>query len=147
MHAVIMNDLEEYLSGQLPPWALHHFQAHLEICGGCRREVDEIQESAVLLAALKPAGTISPPPSFVAQVMRTAAEGPAPSFWTVFGDFAFGRRVAFASLLTLAVLGTFLVSREEAYAPNPTTPEAVMADAAGSPNADQMLATLANYEP
>lgn len=69
------------------------------------------------------------------------------SFWSAFGDFAFGRRVVFASLLTLAVLGTVLVSREEAYAPNPTTPEAVMADSSGSPSADQMLVTLANYEP
>jgi hypothetical protein len=90
---------------------------------------------------------VDPPPSFVAQVMQTVAERLAPSFWSAFGDFAFGRRVVFASLLTLAVLGTILVSREEAYAPNPTTPEAVMANAAGSPNADQMLATLASYEP
>jgi hypothetical protein len=79
--------------------------------------------------------------------MRTVAGQPAPSYWNSLGDFAFGRRVVFASLLTLAVLGTVLVSREQAYAPNPTTPEAVMADAAGSPNADQMLVTLANYEP
>jgi hypothetical protein len=79
--------------------------------------------------------------------MQAAAEHAVPSFWTAFGDFAFGRRVVFASLLTLAVLGTVLVSREAAYAPNPTTPEAVMADAAGSPNAGQMLVTLASYEP
>src|ERR1019366_8931027 len=147
MHAVIVNDLEQYLSGRLPPSALDRFQAHLATCGECRGEVDEIQESAGLLASLKPAGAVDPPPSFVAQVMQTVAEGPAPSFWSSFGDFAFGRRVVFASLLTLAVLGTVLVSREEAYAPNPTTPEALMADAAGSPTADQMLATLASYEP
>jgi len=148
MHAVIINDLEQYLSGRLPPSALNRFQAHLATCGECRREVDEIQESTRLLRSLKPAGAVDPPPSFVAQVMQTvAARLAAPSYWSVFGDFAFGRRVVFASLLTLAVLGTVLVSREEAYAPNPTTPEAVMADAAGSPNADQMLATLASYEP
>jgi anti-sigma factor RsiW len=147
MHAVIINDLEQYLSGHLPPSALDRFQAHLATCGECRREVDEFQESTRLLASLKPAEAVDPPPSFVPQVMRTVAERLAPSFWSAFGDFAFGRRVVFASLLTLAVLGTVLVSREEAYAPNPTTPEAVMADAAGSPNADQMLATLASYEP
>jgi len=147
MHAVIINDIEEYLGGNLPPSALKRFEAHLESCGKCRHEVEEIQESAGLLASLKPAGAAAPPPGFVAQVMQTAAQDQAPSFWTVFGDFAFGRRVAFASLLTLAVLGTVLVSREEAYAPNPTTPEAVMADAADSPNAGQMLVTLASYEP
>jgi anti-sigma factor RsiW len=147
MHAVIIDDLEQYLSGHLPPSALDRFHAHLAACGECRREVDEIQESTGLLASLKPAGAVDLPPSFVAQVMRTVAERPAPSYWNSLGDFAFGRRVVFASLLTLAVLGTVLVSREQAYAPNPTTPEAVMADAAGSPNADQMLVTLTNYEP
>jgi len=147
MHAVIINDLEQYLSGHLPPWALARFEAHLATCGECRREVHEIQESNSLLASLKPAEAVDPPPSFVAQVMQTVAARPVPSYWSVFGDFAFGRRVVFASLLTLAVLGAVLVSREEAYAPNPTTPEAVMADTAGSPNADQMLVTLASYEP
>jgi anti-sigma factor RsiW len=147
MHAVIIEDLEQYLSGHLPLLALDRFQAHLATCGECRRQVDEIRESTLLLRSLKPAGAVDPPPSFTAHVMQTVAERPVPSFWSSFGDFAFGRRVVFASLLTLAVLGTVLVSREEAYAPNPTTPEAVMADAAGSRNADQMLVTLANYEP
>jgi anti-sigma factor RsiW len=147
MHAVIIDDLERYLSGHLPLSARDRFQSHLTACGECRREVDEIQESTSLLAALKPAGPVDPPASFVAQVMQSVAEQPGRSYWNSFGDFAFGRRVVFASLLTLAVLGTVLVSREEAYAPNPTTPEAVMADAAGSPNANQMLVTLASYEP
>src|ERR1039457_4227553 len=147
MHAVIVNDLEQYLSGRLPPSALDRFQAHLATCGKCRREVDEIQESIRLLASLKPAGAVDPPPSFVAQVMQTVAERLGPALWRAFGGFAFWRRVVFASFLTPAGLGTLLVSREEAYAPNPTTPEAVMANAAGSPNADQMLATLASYEP
>jgi len=147
MHAVIVDNLEEYLSGHLPPLALDRFEAHLESCGQCRLELDEIQESAGLLAALKPVGVAAPPPGFIAQVMLSVAEWPVQSFWAAFGDFAFGRRVVFASLVMLAVLGTVLVSREQAYAPNPTTPEAVMANASGSPNADQMLATLANYEP
>jgi anti-sigma factor RsiW len=147
MHAVIIDDLEEYLSGYLPPSALHRFQSHLDACGECRGEVGEILATVGLLAPLQPAEVLAPPPSFVAQVMQTVAERPASSFWAYFGDFAFGRRVVFASLLTLAVLGTVLVSREQAYAPNPTTPEAAMADTAASPDAGQMLVTLANYEP
>ncbi|MGO4882724.1 MAG: zf-HC2 domain-containing protein [Bryobacteraceae bacterium] len=146
MHAVIINDLEEYLSGHLPPLALDRFEAHLETCGACRRELDEIQESAGLLASLKPAGPLDPPPAFVAQFMQAVAERPRETFWSTFGDFAFARRMAFASLVTLAVLGTVLVSREQSYTPNPT-PAALMADANGSPSADQMLVTLANYEP
>jgi anti-sigma factor RsiW len=147
MHAVIIENIEEYLSGELPFSALHRFQAHLETCGECRREVDEIRESTELLAWLKPAELVDPPASFAAQVMQSVAQQASPSFWSSLGDFAFMRRVVLAALLMLAVLGTVLVSREQSYAPNPTTPEAVMADAAGSPNADQMLVTLANYEP
>ena len=147
MHAVIINDLEQYLSGRLPPSALDRFQAHLRTCGACREEVAEVHESSGILRSLKPAGDAAPPPYFVAKIMQTVAGLPSPSFWSMFGDFAFARRVVFAALLTMAVLGSVLVSREHAYAPNPTTPEAVMADAAGSPNADQMLVTLANYEP
>ncbi len=148
MHAAIINDLEEYLSGHLPPSALDRFQAHLQVCGKCRLAVEEIQESAGLLAMLKPAGVVDSPPSFVAKVMQAVTERAAPPFWTAFGDFAFGRRVVFAALMMLAVLGTVLVSREGAYAPTPTTPEAVMADTAtASPNADQMLVTLTSYEP
>jgi len=147
MHAVIIDHLEEYLSGSLPPSAVHRFDAHLETCAKCRRELEQMQEATGLLASLKPAGDVDPPGSFVAQVMQSVAGDPAPSFWSPFRDFAFGRRVVFASLLTMAVLGTVLVSREEAYAPAPPTPEAVMADGAGAPNSDQMLVTLANYEP
>ncbi len=147
MHAVIVDHLEEYLSGSLPPSAQHRFEAHLEACGKCRGEVDEMQEACGLLASLKPAEIVDPPRGFVAQVMRGFAADPPPSFWSPFRDFAFARRVVFASLLTLAVLGTVLVSREQAYEPAPTTPEAVMADGAGTPNSDQMLVTLANYEP
>jgi anti-sigma factor RsiW len=147
MHAVIINDLEEYLSGDLPPSALNRFQTHLETCGQCRRAVEEIRESAGLLAVLKPAGDVDSPPTFVARVMQAVTERAAPPFWTAFGDFAFGRRVVFATLMMLAVLGTVLVSREGAYAPSPTSPEAVMADDAVSPNADQMLVTLTSYEP
>ena len=148
MHAVIINDLEEYLSGSLPLSVRHRFEAHLETCAKCRLEVDEMRESTELLASLKAAGEVEPSPSFVAQVMQDVAAGrQAPSFWSPFRDFDFGRRVVFASLLTLAVLGTVLVSREETYAPEPSTPEAVMADGAGAPNSDQMLVALANYEP
>jgi hypothetical protein len=79
--------------------------------------------------------------------MQDVAMNPAPSLWNPFADFAFGRRVVFASLLTLAVLGTVLVSRETSYSPAPTTPEAVMANDQGSPTADRMLVTLTAYEP
>ena len=60
-------------------------------------------------------------------MQQVGAERPAPSFASLFAlDFAFGRRLVFASLLTLAVLGTYLVSRES-LDPRGPTPEAIMA--------------------
>jgi anti-sigma factor RsiW len=147
MHALIVDDVEEYLAGTLPSSSQRRFEAHLETCGKCSREVQEIRELNDLFAFLKPGAAIEPPPGFVARVVQDAAIRPAPSVWSPFADFAFGRRVVFASLLTLAILGTVLVSRETAYAPAPTTPEAVMANDQGSPTADRMLVTLTAYEP
>jgi hypothetical protein len=65
-------------------------------------------------------------------------------------DLALGRRLVFASLVTLAVLGTYLVSHEAGYSSGPSA-EAVMAQenspAFDSASAqDQMLVTLTAYE-
>jgi anti-sigma factor RsiW len=147
MHALIVDDVEDYLAGTLPPSSQRRFQAHLETCGKCRREIQGMREFTGLFACLKPGGGVEPSPSFVARVMQDLAMRPAPSLWNPFADFAFGRRVVFASLLTLAILGTVLVSRETAYVPAPATPEAVMANDQGSPTADRMLVTLTAYEP
>ena len=40
MHAVVMESLEEYLSGTLTPAALAEIEAHLSACETCRQEVD-----------------------------------------------------------------------------------------------------------
>lgn len=150
MHAVIIDELEEYLTGNLPPAVSRRFQVHLESCVECSREVRSMREVTSLVASLKSTEVLEPSPSFAARVMQNTAQPavrPVGPFWGFLGDFAFGRRVVFASLLTLAALGTVLVSREEAYAPDPTTPEAVMADDGGSPTPDRMLVKLASYEP
>ena len=75
----------------------------------------------------------------------------AASFWNLFSlEPGFGKRVAFASLLTLAALGSVLVSRETDYTPGPPPMEAIMA-VESSPGShsdrDRMLVTLTSYEP
>ena len=99
-----------------------------------------------LFESLRPAEEIAPSAGFCALVMQQVGNSKTPSFWSLFSlDAAFGRRVVFASLLTLAVFGSFLVSRETGYGPGPSTPEAVMAE--HNTNRDAMLVTLASYEP
>jgi hypothetical protein len=119
----------------------------------CRQELGSMQEVSQLFGSLRSEEILEPAPGFYAQVMRQVGERrPAPAFANYFGlDFAFGRRLAFASLLTLAVLGSYLVTREIEY-PTGLSPEVVMAQQQ-SPSfdsaraQDNMLVTLAAYEP
>jgi anti-sigma factor RsiW len=152
MHAVVMDSLEEYLSGTTEPAAQQAIEAHLLACGTCREEVRGMQEVSALFGSLRTGEVVEPASSFTASVMQNVAQlKPAPTFASLFAlDLAFGRRLAFASLVLLAVLGSFLASREAQYSAGPS-PEAIMAqqerpefDSAGAQ--DKMLFTLTAYE-
>jgi len=152
MHAVVMDSLEEYLSGALNPAAQREIEAHLTSCDACSEEIHSMQEVSPLFLSLRPDETAVPALGFYARVADRVNERKAvPSVANVFGlGFAFGRRLIFASLLTLAVLGSYLVVRESGYAAGPS-PEAVMAQQESpafdsAPAQDNMLVTLTAYE-
>jgi anti-sigma factor RsiW len=152
MHAVVMDSLEEYLSGTLEPAGKRTIEAHLNGCKTCREELREMQDFSQLIGSLRTEEAVDVSPGFFAGVMQQAGlqRRPLPSFAGLFAlDFAFGRRLVFASLVTLAILGSYLVSREAEY--TGPSPEAVMAqqespafDSAPAP--DNMLVTLTAYE-
>ncbi len=152
MHAVVMDSLEEYLSGTLKPEVQRDIEAHLLTCGACREEVASMQEISVFFRSLEAPEELQPSPGFYAQVKRRVGDRQAvPAFAGFFAlDFAFGRRLVFASLITLAVLGSYLVSTETEY-PTGLSPAAVMAqqdspafDSAAAQ--DNMLVSM-TYEP
>jgi len=152
MHAVLMDSLEDYLSGTLEPAVERSIEAHLSTCKACREEVRSMQDVSQQFGSLRAAEAIEPSAGFYAGVAaRVEAQQPAPSFASLFAmDFAFGRRLAFASLMMLAVLGTYLVSHEVEYPAGPQ-PEAVMAQQDSpafdsGPAQDNMLVTLTAYE-
>jgi anti-sigma factor RsiW len=147
-----MDSLEEYLSGSLKPADRQAIDAHLSICHVCREEIRGMRDVSRLFASLKSDESWEPSPVFYAGVMRQVDQQTAvPSFGGLFAlDFAFGRRLVFASLLTLAVLGGYLVSREAEY-PAGLSPEAIMAQEdspafSSAPAQDNMLVTLTAYE-
>jgi anti-sigma factor RsiW len=155
MHAVVMESLEEYLSGALEPAAQREIEAHLSTCEICREEVVSMREFSDLIGALRSEEPLEPVPGFYARVMQQVGERKTvPSFASFFAlDLAFGRRLVFASLMTLAVLGSYLVSRETGYPgyPGSPNPEAVMAEQNSPafdsvPAQDNMLITLTAYE-
>jgi anti-sigma factor RsiW len=152
MHAVVMESLEEFLAGALKPAAQREIEAHLNACDACREEIRSMREVSQLFVSLRLEEPAVPAPGFYARVMQQVSERQAvPSVANAFGlGFAFGRRLIFASLLTLAVLGSYLVSRESGYAAGPS-PEAVMAQQESpafdsAPAQDNMLVTMTAYE-
>lgn len=148
MHQVIRDHLEEYLS-RSPRAGQREFTAHLENCEECRVEVAEMREISGALNALRPdREALEPAPGFYARLTSRIDLHPRPSIWSMLSlDPGFGRRVALASLMTLAVLGTYLISREVGYSSGPTTPEVIMSQRGPSSNRDMMLTTLVSYEP
>jgi anti-sigma factor RsiW len=153
MHAVVIESLEEYLAGALEPAAQRTVQEHLSACEFCREEIRSMQAVSRLFFSLRSEETPEPAPGLYARVIEQVGRQKAatPSFAGLFAlNFAFGRRLAFASLLTLAVLGSYLVSRESGYSGGPS-PEAVMAQQespafASAPAQDNMLVTLTALE-
>src|SRR3981189_1674870 len=115
MHARMMDSLEEYLAGVLEPVALRAIEARLGPGDLWREEIAGMRQVSELFATLKlEAPAPSAPMGFYARVMQeVGGRKPIPTFSSLFAlDLAFGRRLAFACLLTLAVLGSYLVTRE-----------------------------------
>jgi anti-sigma factor RsiW len=152
MHAVVMDSLEGYLAGALEPVKQRAIEAHLSACGSCREEIGSMQEISLLFGSLRNDEVFDLPVGFSAAVLQNVQSlKPAPTFSSLFAlDFAFGRRLVFASLMTLAILGGFLATREAQYPVGPS-PDAIMAqqespafDSAAAQ--DNMLVTLTAYE-
>jgi len=153
MHTEVVESLEEYLSGTLKPAALREIEAHLGQCEECRLEVAGMQEISQLFSAMVPEETVSPALGFYNRVMQQVGGRKAvPAFASFFSlDLAIGRRLVFASLLVLAALGGYLVSREAEY-PSGPSPDLVMAQQESpsfeaGPAHEAMLATMTSYEP
>ena len=103
MHREIQDGLEDFLAGTADPNGRNRIETHLRECTGCRQEVESMREMGELFSSLRSPDPPEPAPGFYARVMQqVGAQKAAPSFANLFAlDFAFGRRLAFASLLTL----------------------------------------------
>lgn len=151
MHDAVINELEEHLAGTASP----EFHAHLAACPDCRAEVESIARVSQLLEELRsdsePAAV--PSPFFYTRVASSIVEHQNTDHWGLLAPgAAFFRRVAFASLVVLACLGSYLVMREgDMSTVRGTDAAAVMAqhdvtaDHAASSDRNLMLVTLASY--
>ena len=94
MHAVVMESLEEYLSGLLDPAERRRIEAHLHDCPGCRAGIDGMTELSSLFGVLQNQ-ECEPAPGFYSRVVeRIEAASAEPSFASLFAfDLVFARRL------------------------------------------------------
>jgi len=126
MHQPIRDSLEDYLkgsSGELPA----EFHTHLGECGECANELRQLEAQSQLLRSLRSPHDAEPRAGFYARVMERIEAQPA-SIWSVFLDRKFGLRLAVASAMLVALLGTYLVTSEPGGPELASAPAIVMTD-------------------
>lgn len=110
MHQPIKERLEDYLSGMVDSESGQEIERHLESCDECRRELDEMMSQAGLLRTLRSDEDLEPAPGFYARVLDRIESQRVPTVWELFLEPAFGRRLAYASLTLMLLLGTLIVA-------------------------------------
>lgn len=152
MHDAALDELERHLSGN----ASSAFYAHLAVCEECRIEVGEMDNLSAMFQELRTESGSAPQPrlGFYNRVAVQIVEHERKDYRGLFAPgAAFFRRVAFASLLLLAGLGSYLVSHESSFAPvaGSGDPATIMAshdpslDHPAGSDRDRLLVTLATW--
>jgi predicted anti-sigma-YlaC factor YlaD len=150
-HRAIEDGLEDFLAGTVDREGRVRIEAHLKECADCRQEVEAMREMSGLFATLRSPDPPVPAPGFYARVNQLIEKQQPAPFWAAVLEPLFGKRLALASLLALATLGTVLVSSEMEYTVSPSAEmvlavekDAAAADSAPGIDRDQMLYTLAS---
>jgi anti-sigma factor RsiW len=154
MHEPLTGRIEEYLQGSV---SMPEVDNHLKHCDSCRKEVAEMKQHAVLLRSLRPGAEVEPSAGFYARVLNRIDLQAPQSVWSVFSDSLFAKRLAYASMTFVVLLGTYLVSttqsEQQPYAAS--APEAIIANddhmhpAVGDnaqQNRETVLVSLASYQ-
>jgi hypothetical protein len=150
MDDLIKIGVEDYLNGRPSP----EFQKALEQDPALRSRVEQMQSVSRLLSSLRDENAVDVPPGFYARLTGRIEEAQAArSAWNPFSfQSAFGRRVALASLLTVSIVGGYLVARDDSSLPANSSPEAILASHDVSNSHDPvddrptMMVTLAAYQ-
>jgi len=109
MHRPIQDGLEEYLGGRGNPGRLKSFHDHMAACDECRNQVKALEEQSQLVQSLRVPAMVDPTPGFYARVIERIEAQRANSFWSIFLEPMMARRIAYASLCLLVLLGSAVV--------------------------------------
>ena len=116
MHQPIRNHLETYLNHSMgdseDQTVPQEFHAHLASCSSCAEEVRVLTNHSRLLRDLRDTERPELRSDFYARVMDRIEQRKPDSFWSVFLEPPFGKRLAYACTALVLVLGTYLISSE-----------------------------------
>ena len=114
MHEIIGDRLEGYLEGTCGPESVREIEEHLEGCMSCRNELAVMKEHSNLLHALRASDNAEPAPGFYARVINRIEAQRAVSLWNNLLDPIFGKRLVYATLTAVLLMGTYLATTEPA---------------------------------
>jgi len=110
MHGVVRDRLEDILRSKDGVTGLAAVDDHLSSCVACAREVQEFRAQSPLLGVLRVEA--EPSAGFYARVLQEIEARAQDSIWAAFIYSPFAKRLAYASLATALLLGTYMVSTE-----------------------------------
>ena len=111
MDQFLKDNLEAYLSGELDDDRKAEWNASLAAYPAAARQVALYEKTASMLRELRPPeDNWSGAPGFYDRLAERIEEQQRIPFWSVFLQPPFGRRLAFASLMWLALLGSYFVT-------------------------------------
>ncbi len=153
MQQPIRERLEDYLSG-MDEQDRREFEALLAEDGESREQFEEMRRHSDLLQVLRAPEETDQAPGFYARVLDCIESERPVSMWDVFLQPLFAKRVAYASLAMLLVLGFLTVTAETEADVFASLPEVILSEDPVSPDlgVDQqrdrnvVLVNLATYE-
>jgi anti-sigma factor RsiW len=130
MDDLMKENLEDHLAGTLAGERKGEFESYLAKHPKAAEELARFEESAELLRELRVEDgdemSFHPAPGFYGRVMRQVDDERGVPFWMVFLEPFLLRRLAFASLMWLALLGSYVAVSGSADPRNPHVAEHIL---------------------
>lgn len=129
MDKVVRKNLEEHLSGTMDSGEKEKWNKYIAKNPLAAQELQHYEEISAMLQELRsPESKRLQSPDFYSRLCERINEQKRIPFWSVFSLPPFGRRLAFISLMWLAVLGTYFVFTDPADSPSHVV-EVILAEA------------------
>ncbi len=130
MDRYIKDRLEEYLSGELTGKELAELEARLERDGDSAAELSQFEANRRLFDAIRVDASelASPAPGFYARVNQLIESEKEVPFWEVFLQPFMVRRLAFAALMWMLVLGSAVVFTDQTTRANTELADLILSE-------------------